>query len=417
MFKRLRLAAVGFGLLRGDCNACLFTGHSAHRHDSRRHSADHRPARPGLRRLPLRRLHDLRRAGELGPLEGRRLADIKPGLATEWAAVEGDGKRWIFKLRQGVKFHDGTDFDADVVIWNLEKILNDKSPQFDPKQAAQARAARPDAGRLEGDRQVHGRAHHPHRELAVPLRHVLHLLFQPRRTGRSRARTGSKVALQPAGTGPFKVDRVVPRERLELSRFDGYWDKARVPKLDKVLLFPMPEAATRTAALLAGQVDWIEVPAPDAIPRLKQGGMTHRHQQVSAQLGLPAQHGRGLAVGRHPRAQGGQPRGRPRRPQQAAGRADDRVQGRGLSRPSLVRLAQLRHQVRSGGGQEAAGRGGLQRDQEAQGQDRDLDLGLGPDAAAADERVRAGEPERRRLRRLSSRSWSGTRWSPSPSSR
>src|SRR6476620_5150290 len=68
------------------------------------------------------------------------LADIKPGLATEWSAVEGsDGKRWIFKLRQGVKFHDGTDFDADVVIWNLEKILNDKSPQFDPKQAAQSR--------------------------------------------------------------------------------------------------------------------------------------------------------------------------------------------------------------------------------------------------------------------------------------
>ena len=67
---------------------------------------------------------------------------------------------------------------------------------------------------------------------------------------------------------------MVPRERLELSRFDGYWDKARVPKLDKVLLFPMPEATTRTAALLSGQVDWIEVPAPDAIPRLKQGGMT-----------------------------------------------------------------------------------------------------------------------------------------------
>jgi peptide/nickel transport system substrate-binding protein len=65
----------------------------------------------------------------------------------------------------------------------------------------------------------------------------------------------------------------VPRERMELSRFDGHWDKARVPKLDKVILFPMPEAATRTAALLAGQVDWIEVPAPDAIPRLKQGGM------------------------------------------------------------------------------------------------------------------------------------------------
>ena len=71
------------------------------------------------------------------------IADIKPGLATEWAPVEGDNQAWIFKLRQGVKFHDGTDFDADVVIWNLDKILNDKSPQFDPKQAAQARGRMP----------------------------------------------------------------------------------------------------------------------------------------------------------------------------------------------------------------------------------------------------------------------------------
>src|ERR1044072_7262200 len=71
------------------------------------------------------------------------IADIKPGLATEWSAVEGEPTKWIFKLRQGVKFHDGTEFDADVVVWNLEKILNDKSPQFDPKQAAQARGRVP----------------------------------------------------------------------------------------------------------------------------------------------------------------------------------------------------------------------------------------------------------------------------------
>ena len=58
-------------------------------------------------------------------------------------AGRGRPKRWVFKLRQGVKFHDGTDFNADVVIWNLDKMLNDKSPQFDPKQAAQARGRIP----------------------------------------------------------------------------------------------------------------------------------------------------------------------------------------------------------------------------------------------------------------------------------
>src|SRR5512135_2167459 len=61
------------------------------------------------------------------------IADIRPGLATEWKVSDADKTVWTFKLRQGVKFHDGSDFDADAVIWNLDKVLNDKSPQYDPK--------------------------------------------------------------------------------------------------------------------------------------------------------------------------------------------------------------------------------------------------------------------------------------------
>ena len=60
------------------------------------------------------------------------------------------------------------------------------------------------------------------------------------------------------------MSKFTPRERLELVKNDGYWDKARVPKVDKMVLLPMPEANARTAALLSGQVDWVEAPAPDA---------------------------------------------------------------------------------------------------------------------------------------------------------
>jgi len=49
-----------------------------------------------------------------------KAADIKPGLATEWQVDEANPKRWIFKLRQGVKFHDGCDFTADGVVWNMD---------------------------------------------------------------------------------------------------------------------------------------------------------------------------------------------------------------------------------------------------------------------------------------------------------
>ncbi len=54
----------------------------------------------------------------------------------------------------------------------------------------------------------------------------------------------------------------------------AYWDAARRPKLERVVLLPpLPDPAARTAALLSGQVDWIEAPAPDAIPQLKSRGM------------------------------------------------------------------------------------------------------------------------------------------------
>src|SRR3979411_1784244 len=75
-----------------------------------------------------------------------------------------------------------------------------------------------------------------------------------------------------SGTGPWKMSSFTPRERLELVKNANYWDKARVPKVDRMLLLPMPEANARTAALLSGQVDWIEAPAPDAVAEIKQRG-------------------------------------------------------------------------------------------------------------------------------------------------
>src|SRR3981189_3438692 len=59
---------------------------------------------------------------------------VIPGLATEWAVDEADKKKWTFKLRPGVTFHDGSPFNADAVVWNVEKVLKQDAPQFDPSQ-------------------------------------------------------------------------------------------------------------------------------------------------------------------------------------------------------------------------------------------------------------------------------------------
>jgi ABC-type transport system substrate-binding protein len=61
---------------------------------------------------------------------------LMPGLATSWRVDEADRRRWIIELRQGVKFHDGTPFDADAAIWNFDSILNNQVPQFEPTRSA-----------------------------------------------------------------------------------------------------------------------------------------------------------------------------------------------------------------------------------------------------------------------------------------
>ena len=72
-----------------------------------------------------------------------KASGLAPGLATSWKVDDADKNRWVFNLRQGVKFHDGSDFKADAVIWNIDKIVNDKSPQYDTKQSAQGRSRVP----------------------------------------------------------------------------------------------------------------------------------------------------------------------------------------------------------------------------------------------------------------------------------
>jgi ABC-type transport system substrate-binding protein len=63
-----------------------------------------------------------------------------------------------------------------------------------------------------------------------------------------------------------------PRERAELERNTEYWNKDRIPKTERMVLLPLPDVSTRTAALLSGRVDWIESPAPDSLDKLRAGG-------------------------------------------------------------------------------------------------------------------------------------------------
>jgi ABC-type transport system substrate-binding protein len=83
-----------------------------------------------------------------------------------------------------------------------------------------------------------------------------------------------KFAFAPSGTGPFKLQSLVARERAELVPNPAYWNPARRPSFDRLVLRPVPDALTRGNALLSGEVDWIEAPAPDQVAALKSAGNT-----------------------------------------------------------------------------------------------------------------------------------------------
>lgn len=201
-----------------------------------------------------------------------KAAVLKPGLAESWSVSDTDKTVWTFKLRKGVKFHDGSEFNADAVVWNFEKLLKKDAPQFDQAQSIQgsqyygtiASWAKID------DYTVEIRTKKPDSVLPYNLANIYY--SSPKRW-EEVGKDWTKFAQKPSGTGPWMLTSFTPRERAELVKNPNYWDPARVPKSDRLILLPMPDANTRVAALLSGQIDWVEAPPPDAIPRLKAQGM------------------------------------------------------------------------------------------------------------------------------------------------
>jgi peptide/nickel transport system substrate-binding protein len=200
-----------------------------------------------------------------------KLADIKPGLAESWSQDQDDPTKWTFKLREDVTFHDGSQFNADSVVWNLERYYDSDSKQFEAQGSAITRARNPNIASWKkiDDYTI---------EITtdVPLSYFPYLLpyvlFSSPTQFEKVGSDWAAFAKDPSGTGPFKITDFKPRISVTLARNENYWDKDRVPKLDGIELYPMPEATTRLAALRSGQVDWIEVPPPDAIPSLKDAG-------------------------------------------------------------------------------------------------------------------------------------------------
>jgi ABC-type transport system substrate-binding protein len=213
-----------------------------------------------------------------------KTSGVIPDLATEWKVDDADHTKWTFKLRPGVTFHDGAPFNADAVVWNVEKVLKQDAPQFDASQVGVTASRMPTlaSARKIDDLTVELVTKEPDSFLPINLTNLFmasptkwQKFYDAAEGADAKAKSQAAwaaFAKDASGTGPWKMASFTPRERLELVRNENYWDKARVPHVDRMVLLPMPEANARTAALLSGQVNWVEAPAPDAVAEIKQRG-------------------------------------------------------------------------------------------------------------------------------------------------
>src|ERR1700687_1836828 len=167
-----------------------------------------------------------------------RLAGLRPGLAESWEQAPNDKSTWIFRLRQGVKFHDGTDFNADAVIWNLDRYFKKESPQF---EAAATGITRSRVPLLASYKKIDDRT--VALTTTIPASYfpsmAVYVLFTSPASFEKAGHDWSRVATLPAaGTGPFRITKVVPHQSVTLARRGGYWDAGHKAKVDSVLLLP-----------------------------------------------------------------------------------------------------------------------------------------------------------------------------------
>lgn len=211
---------------------------------------------------------------------------IIPDLATSWAVDAKDKTKWVFKLRPGVKFHDGSAFNADAVVWNVQKVLDKTARHFDASQVGVTASRMPTlrSARKIDELTVELTSSEPDAFLPINLTNLF--IASPAQweakykavdaavtdPAERAKKAWTAFAADASGTGPFKMSTFAPRERLELVKNAAYWDPKRRPTIDKVVMLPLPEANARTAALLSGQVDWIEAPAPDAMEQIRSRG-------------------------------------------------------------------------------------------------------------------------------------------------
>ncbi len=179
--------------------------------------------------------------------------EFAPALAERWEQVEPD--RWRFYLRQDVKFHDGTDFNADAVKFSIERIKNPDDP------GRSASNLRPIIGiEVVDDYTVDIVTDGPY----GPLLNIMSLVYATGIVSPAAVEQyGEDFTRNPVGTGPFKFVEWKTNDQIVIERNEDYWGEPA--KLDQVIYRVIPEESARMLALDTGEVQMVMAPAPSQL--------------------------------------------------------------------------------------------------------------------------------------------------------
>ncbi|MBB6446183.1 ABC transporter substrate-binding protein [Bacillus benzoevorans] len=207
---------------------------------------------------------DLSRSSEESPVP-----ELIPVLAKSWEVSE-DGKTYTFHLREGVKFHDGSDFNAEAVDFNIKRLTDESFEFYDELGAGRTFRTWKffESSEVVDENTINIHLSSPFSEFPRMLAQTNSLQIV---SAEAIKKNGNKaMGENPVGTGPFKFDSRKRGEHITLVRNEDYWGEKA--KLDKVIFRPLTDPAARVLAIQNDEVDIIAVPPPDSIENLKEQG-------------------------------------------------------------------------------------------------------------------------------------------------
>jgi ABC-type transport system substrate-binding protein len=184
---------------------------------------------------------------------GAQLGQIVPALAESWTTSD-DKLTFTFKLRQGVKFHDGTDFNADAVVTAFQRMIDPKHPYYFEGKMKGGGAYPPilNSIRAIDPSTVEFKLKAPNRLLLVYLAQGDSVIPSPA----SLKKWGADVSQHPTGTGPWRFVEWVPSDHVTYERNPDY--RGQKTLFDQQIWLPVQEATTQLAMLERGDADIID---------------------------------------------------------------------------------------------------------------------------------------------------------------